>query len=310
MPDPILRVHNLTKSYGSYLAVDHLSFEIHQGEIMGLLGANGAGKSTTIQMLLGLTDADGGEIEYFGRPFPKERQWCLQQMNFASTYAEMQSRLTVKQNLEVYAHLYDVKNPQQRIRELLQTFEIEHLEKELFWHLSSGQKTRAILVKALLNRPKLILMDEPTASLDPDIVNKFIEQLQELQKKEQLTILYTSHNMNEVARLCNRVAFLVKGKLVALDSPLELTKKIGLTTLQLSFDGDQQLVKTFLEKKKMDFVFSQKNFVEISLTESQIPTVLFDLKKKGVWITEIATEKPSLEDVFLHFSAQQQKDST
>lgn len=207
-----VQVDNLTKYYGQFCAVNHVSFSVKSGEIFGLLGANGAGKSTTIQMLLGLTETDTGSIRYFGQDFFTHRQECLGQMNFASTYAELQLRMTVEENLKVFAMLYRVKDASERIKYLLKLLEIEEYRKTLFWNLSAGQKTRVILAKSLLNRPRLILMDEP-ASLDPDIVHKVIHLIKELQKQEGLSIMFTSHNMEEVARLCDRVAFLARGEI-------------------------------------------------------------------------------------------------
>lgn len=302
MSQPILLVQNLTKSYGDYLAVDHISFEIEEGKILGLLGPNGAGKSTTIQMLLGLTEPDAGQILYFDKDFQTHREYCLSRINFASTYSELNMRMTVYQNLRIYAGLYNVKDHESRITELLQLLEIEDCRNKIFWHLSSGQKTRLILAKALLNRPKMLLMDEPTASLDPDIVFKIIKLIKELQEREKISILFTSHNMDEVARLCDRVAFLAKGKIVVIDTPLELTKKIGDVTLAISFDGEKKRVTEFLEKNGMKFEFVRNNLVEILTPETEVPRVLFELKEHGIFITTINTEKPSLEDVFLHIS--------
>lgn len=302
MSQLVLEVSNLTKRYGEYLAVDHISFAIREGEILGLLGPNGAGKSTTIQMLLGLTDADGGTITYFGEDFHQHKSAVLKRINFASAYAELQARLTVRQNLRIFGMLYEVEDLEQRIDELLALFEIEDRAKELFWHLSAGQKTRVILAKSLLNRPKMLLMDEPTASLDPDIVNKIIQLIKKLQEQEKVSILFTSHNMQEVARLCDRVSFLSRGKIVMTDTPLELTKKIGKTKLLLSFEAEQKTVADFLQKTGHPATFIRKDLVEVSLLEEEIPSVLFELKKLGVWITSLTTEQPSLEDVFLHIS--------
>jgi ABC-2 type transport system ATP-binding protein len=153
MSQPVLEVNQLTKRYGSYVAVDHVSFIIHEGEILGLLGPNGAGKSTTIQMLLGLTEQDSGEIRYFGQDFSQHKEKILEKINFASAYMELQSRLTVRQNLRIFAMLYGIEKVEQRITELLKLLEVDSYADELFWHLSSGQKTRVILAKALLNRP-------------------------------------------------------------------------------------------------------------------------------------------------------------
>lgn len=299
MHNTVLEVHNLTKTYGSFTAVNGISFSVREGEILGLLGPNGAGKTTTIQMLLDLVTPTSGEIRYFGRKFPKEREYILSRINFASTYAHVQSRLTVRENLGIYAGLYHVKNARQRIRSLLELLEIESLGDELFWHLSAGQKTRVILAKALLNNPKLILMDEPTASLDPDIANKVVEFIEKLRKEEGVSLLYTSHNMGEVERLCDRVMFLGHGNIVAEDTPLGLTKRAGNSHVLLTFDGDQQPVKSYLSEQGYSHVFLRPQVVDVSVKQIDIPKMLFGFRKHNVWITEIDVQKPDLEDVFL-----------
>lgn len=295
----VLSVQHLTKRFGSFTAVDDISFSVKEGEIVGLLGPNGAGKTTTIQMLLDLITPNTGQISYFGKPFPKEREYILSRINFASAYAQMQGRMTVGQDLRIYAGLYAIKNQHEKIRELLTLLEIEELEHELFWHLSAGQKTRAILAKSLLNDPRLLLMDEPTASLDPDIANKVVEFIEQLQKKKRVSILYTSHDMAEVERLCDRVMFLDHGKIVAEDTPLGLTKRVGNSRLILTFDGDQVPVRKYLDEEKLTYTFPRTHAVAISLLEADIPKVLFGFRKHKVWITEIDVEKPDLEDVFL-----------
>lgn len=299
MIKPILEVSALSKTYDTYNAVKNISFAIQEGEIVGLLGPNGAGKTTTIQMLLDLVTPTSGKIEYFGRSFPKEREFILSRINFASAYSHVQSRMTVIENMNIYAGLHQIPNSKKKIKELLGLLEVSELENELFWHLSSGQKTRVILAKALLNNPKLILMDEPTASLDPDIANKVVELIQSLQKKEGVSILYTSHNMEEVERLCDRVMFLNHGTIVAEDTPLGLTKRVGKSQLILTFDGGQELISKYLSQYAHLFRFARPHVVEIMLPEKDIPKVLFGFAKEKIWITEIAVEKPNLEDVFL-----------
>lgn len=299
----VLEVSNLTKIFksrgGSFTAVDHISFDIKEGEIVGLLGPNGAGKTTTIQMLLDLITPTTGTIKYFGKPFPKEREYCLSRINFASTYAHVQSRMTVIENLRIYAGLYEVPNAKKKIEELLTLLEVPELGNKLFWHLSSGQKTRVILVKALLNSPRLLLMDEPTASLDPDIANKVVEIIQSLQKKEGISILYTSHNMDEVERLCDRVMFLDHGKILAEDTPLGLTKRAGNAKLILTFDDDRASVEKYLDKDAYAYTFPRAHVVIISVEEKDIAKVLFGFAKEKIWITNVDIEKPDLEDVFL-----------
>lgn len=303
---PVLHVQHLVKQYPSikrgqegFTAVDDISFSIGEGEIVGLLGPNGAGKTTTIQMLLGLTTPTHGTVSYFGKPFPKEREYCLSRINYASAYSHLQGRITVKNNMTIFAGLYEVKNPKERINELLELLEIKDQENTLFWHLSSGQKTRVVLAKALLNHPKLILMDEPTASLDPDIAEKVVVLIKKLQKQEHIAMLYTSHNMQEVEELCGRVMIMDHGKIVAEDTPLELTKRIKTISLLLTFESKEALVFAYLKSHDYAFLSPRKQVVEVKVSEEQIPKVLFGLGKAGVRFTEIDIKRPDLEDVFL-----------
>ncbi|MBI4999439.1 ABC transporter ATP-binding protein, partial [Candidatus Gottesmanbacteria bacterium] len=215
--EPIVEVKNLTKKFNGFTAVDNLSFEIKEGEILGLLGPNGAGKTTTIQMLLGLTTPTGGTIEIFGMDLVRNRSEILKKVNFSSSYVYLPSRLTVTENLKVFCGLYEVPNSDKRIDEILETFEAKDLKHLKFSRLSSGQRTRIMLCKAFLNRPRLLFLDEPTASLDPDLADKTRKYLLELQKKDEISILFTSHNMDEIEEVCDRVIFLNKGKIIAED---------------------------------------------------------------------------------------------
>jgi ABC-2 type transport system ATP-binding protein len=212
--ETVLEVNNLKKQYGTFTAVDGIKFSVTKGEIIGLLGPNGAGKSTTIQMLLGLLTPSSGRISYFGMDFNHHRQAILSRINYLSAFNTLQEKITVEQNLRVFADAYDVKQPIKKINELLEYFGVSQLKKKRYVDISSGQRTRVNLTKAFLNDPELVLMDEPTASLDPDIVDKVLTMIEDLKKQRQLTILYTSHNMHDVERICDRVIFLAHGKIV------------------------------------------------------------------------------------------------
>ena len=215
MPDEnVLEIKSLMKRYGTFTAVDHISFSVKKGEIVGLLGPNGAGKSTTIQMLLGLLTPTSGKIHYFGLDFSANRLAILGRINYLSAFNTLQGKITVEQNLRVFADAYNVQQPTQKINELLEYFGVDHLKKERYDDISAGQRTRVNLVKAFLNDPELVLMDEPTASLDPDIVDKVLTMIENLKKQRQLAILFTSHNMQDVERICDRVIFLAHGKIV------------------------------------------------------------------------------------------------
>lgn len=223
---PILEVKNLTKKFRDFVAVDDVSFTLKEGKILGFLGPNGAGKSTTIYCLLGLVEKDSGQIEIFGKDLAKNRSEILKSVNYSSAEFNLPWNLSVWENLFVYGMLYEVKDIKVRIAELLDVFEIAHLKDEKIRDLSLGQRARINICKALLNRPRLLLLDEPMASMDPDVVDKGIELLKRIQKEEGISILYTSHNMWEIEEIANDVVFINHGKVIAKGSPIELTKKV------------------------------------------------------------------------------------
>ncbi len=270
-----------------------------EGEIVGLLGPNGAGKTTTIQMLLGLTKPSDGIVRFFGHDLESDHEEIMERINYVSAYSEMQSRVTVRENLEVFAGLYDVANSKKKINDIIELLGIAHKMNSLYWYLSSGEKARVNMAKALLNNPELILMDEPTASLDPEIVNTILNLIAKMRKDERVAILYTSHNMSEVSRLCDRVIFLHHGAIIATDTPLGLSRRVGAATLRLTFDKDLRPVTKYLVAEKYEYTMVNPHMVLVSLDEKEIPKVLFGLKNAGVWITDIEIEKPDLEDVFL-----------
>jgi ABC-2 type transport system ATP-binding protein len=299
---PLLEVHHLTKDFGRFRAVDDISFAIPRGKVIGLLGPNGAGKTTTIQMLLGITTPTFGRITYFGKEFFAHRQECLQRINYASSFNTLQGRISVWENLLVYGHLYGMRKPEGRIRELAAYFEITSLLNTRYWDLSAGQKTRVNLIKALLNDPELILMDEPTASLDPDIADKTLSLIEAARQALSVSILYTSHDMEEVTRICDEVIFLDHGRIVAQDTPLGLTKRIRTAHLKVTFEGERQAVEAFLAQHQQPYQFTQEYAVSIDTTEKMIPALIFGISKVGIWITDIEVKKPTLEDVFLRIA--------
>lgn len=223
----IIKVTNLVKRFGNVHAVNGISFEIEEGKITGLLGPNGAGKTTTIQMLLDIITPTHGRIEVFGKGLHKNREEILEKMNFSSPYVSLPNNLKVWENLATFARLYGVKNFRKKIDELADFFEIRPLLNRMTATLSTGQLTRLNLTKALLNDPKILLLDEPTASLDPDIADKTIKLLKKIQKEKKVTLLYTSHNMKEVENLCDRIIFINNGKIVDDGPPKQLIKKYG-----------------------------------------------------------------------------------
>jgi ABC-2 type transport system ATP-binding protein len=235
MAKPVVEIRNLTKRFQDFTAVDNISFDIKEGEILGLLGPNGAGKTTTIHMLLGLITPTVGSIHMFGLDLAKHRETILRQVNFSSTYISMPFSLTVEENLKVIARLYELKDIQRRIDDIVKKLEMEDIRHKLTRKLSSGQMSRLTLAKAIMTEPKVLFLDEPTASLDPDIVNKIKSFLKEYQRSEGLSILYTSHNMREMEEMSNRIIFLQRGKIVAEGTAPEIIQRYGQRDLEEVF---------------------------------------------------------------------------
>ncbi|HEY5594010.1 MAG TPA: ABC transporter ATP-binding protein, partial [Nitrospiria bacterium] len=225
MAHSVVEVRKLTKRFERVTAVNEISFEIYQGEILGMLGPNGAGKTTTIQMLLGVTTPTSGQIRILGLDLNRRREEILGQVNFSSSYVSLPQSLTVWENLRVFAQLYHVRNYREKILHLLSVFEISHLQDTVTRKLSTGQLTRVSLAKALLNDPKILFLDEPTASLDPDIADKTRSMLKSIRVQSGLTILYTSHNMREMEEMSDRIVFLNKGRIISTGTPDEIMKR-------------------------------------------------------------------------------------
>jgi ABC-2 type transport system ATP-binding protein len=230
-----IRVHSLTKRYGETLAVDDIDFSVRTGATVGLLGGNGAGKTTTIAMLLGLLIPTAGTIEVLGRDMARDRFSALARMNFSSPYVSLPQRLSVAENLRVYGHLYNVAGLEHRIAELARELDLGELLDRTAGKLSAGQKTRVALAKALINRPELLLLDEPTASLDPDTGDWVRTWLERYRYESGCTILLASHNMAEVERLCSYVLMLKKGHIVDRGSPQELLDRYGREDMEEVF---------------------------------------------------------------------------
>jgi ABC-2 type transport system ATP-binding protein len=227
-----LRASRLRKAYGSVTAVDDVSFTVNRGEIVGLLGPNGAGKTTTINMVLGVLAATTGSIEIDGIDISKQRARALARTNFAAVYATLPGNLTVIENLRFFGLLYSIDSLRIRVEELLQEFDLAHLRHTKCGLLSSGEQTRAALAKALLNKPQLLLLDEPTASLDPSAAQLIRAKIRSLATADHCGILWTSHNMNEVEAVCDRVLFLSRGKVLLEGDPRTLPQEHGSATLE------------------------------------------------------------------------------
>ena len=232
-----IKIENLEKKYGNFQAVKNLNFTIKPGSIVGLLGPNGCGKTTTIGMILGLIKPTNGKVLIKGKNVENEsdRIEILEKMNFISPYVELPKKLTVKENLEVYARLYSVNNRTERIEELVEDLGLKKLLNKKTGELSSGQKNRVSLAKSLINKPKLLFLDEPTASLDPDIGDFVREYLEKYKNKNELTMLLASHNMGEVERLCNKIIMMKQGTIVDEGTCSELIDKHGRENLEDTF---------------------------------------------------------------------------
>ena len=229
---PAIAVDRLVKVYRTTRAVDDISFAIAPGSIVGLLGGNGAGKTTTIAMILGLVSPTSGSVRVLGCEMPRRRYQVLHRMNFESPYVDMPMRLTVRQNLQVFALLYGIDDIRRRIAELAEEFELVELLDRQTGKLSAGQKTRVSVAKALINRPDILLLDEPTASLDPDTADWVRGRLARYRLGHGATVLLASHNMAEVERLCERVIIMKKGEVVDDAPPATLLARYGRDTLE------------------------------------------------------------------------------
>jgi ABC-2 type transport system ATP-binding protein len=296
----VLSVKNLKKKYNKnpLFSVDGISFDLKEGEILGLLGPNGSGKTTTIQMLLGTLTMTSGAITYFGKNFLQHRSEILQYVSFASTYTSLPYALTVEENLKCFGRLYNIKNIRSKMEPLLERFGLSEKRQAPVSSLSAGQVTRLMLVKAFFTDPKIALLDEPTASLDPDVAHEVCSFLLEQRDKMGLSILFTSHKMEEVAELCDRVIVLKKGKLIADDLPKNLATSVSFYRLRLTIIDGMKRTISLAEKGKVPFELSHRT-ITCSLDEKEIPRFLNLLMRSDVSYASIQIEEPTLEDYFL-----------
>jgi ABC-2 type transport system ATP-binding protein len=231
----LLDVCDVTKRFGAVTAVDGVSLQVGPGEVVGLLGPNGAGKTTTLHMVLGLVTPDAGEVRLFGERLDADRTALLGRLNFAAGYVNLPGVLTVEEVLRVFAHLYGVRDVPGRVAALLAQLELDELRRRPLRLLSSGQQTRVQLAKALVNEPELLVLDEPTASLDPDVGDRVRALLLRLARDSGRAMLITSHNMREIERMCDRIEFMAAGRIVATGSAPELTDRYGVDDLEAVF---------------------------------------------------------------------------
>lgn len=312
---PILSVNNLTKTFTSsfwpfkasqtYTAVDGISFQLQKGEILGFLGPNGAGKTTTIQMLLGTLTQTSGSIAYFGQDFEQHRIAALKRIGYASGYDKLPARLTVAENLDVVGRMYNIPEPQrsQKIAKLLNFFGIEQLRNRATGTLSAGQSTRVMLAKAFIADPEIVLLDEPTASLDPDVAHEVRQFILAQRQERGISVLITSHNMDEVTELCDRVLVLKQGIIIADNTPEALAQSIAQVRVHLTIPDNPDVLAQHLQTTKIPFSFQANQFT-IELDEHAIAQFLAQLGEHKIIYSHISIDKPTLEDYFLNVARQ------
>lgn len=307
----VLRVEHLSKTFpairrffgsnrASYTAVDDISFTIHEAEIVGLLGPNGAGKTTTVQMLLSTMQQTSGKIFYFNQDFAQYRSEILGKVGFASTYAKLPSRITVRENLRMYGRLYGLSDLliKDRIQHCLHFFGMTDRADIEVGVLSAGETTRVVLAKAFLANPKIVILDEPTASLDPDVAREVRHFVVRQRDEFGTSFLLTSHNMNEVSQVCDRVLILKNGKIIEDSSPRQLADRISKIRVVLLIN--QGLDRAIMYAKDKGLVYKvDMSSIEIQIDEHLIAQLLMSLSRIDVEYSQISIEKPTLEDYFL-----------
>ena len=292
-----LEVKNLTKKFGKFTAVNNISFSLSEGEILGFLGPNGAGKTTTMQLLLSIMEPTEGQIKYFGKLLNKNREEILKQINFSSTYISFPWQFTVMEIMKVFSGLYEIDDPK-RIPKLLEAFDLVELQKKKYYMLSAGESTRLLLAKSFLNYPRIILLDEPTASLDPEIAVRIREFLKKEREEYSVSILLTSHNMSEVEEMCDRIIVINHGKIIAENKPENLAKSIKESKVEVLIRKDYEKAVKIL--KSTNYEFTEKKFrFKIVIKEKNIADLLNKFAENKIQFEEISIDKPSLEDFFL-----------
>jgi ABC-2 type transport system ATP-binding protein len=294
----ILEVKNLKKTFKKSEIIKGLTFDMQEGEILGILGPNGAGKTTTLQMLLGILTPTSGTIKVFDKDLSVHKSEILEKMNFSSTYVDMPWRLTVKENLEWSAWLYEIPDRRKRLNQIKELFRLEKQWNQPISALSAGQKTRVNLARSMINFPSILLLDEPTASLDPEVATYIREFFANQRKTYNKSIILTSHNMSEVESLCDRVLILKDGMIVGNDTPANLAKKIEYSHLRLRVTKNVAELDKLISLRKLESIHEDKQYT-ITIKETLLPLFLYEITKKNVGYTEISIDKPNLEDYFM-----------
>lgn len=285
----------------AFTAVDGISFSIKSGEILGLLGPNGAGKTTTIQMLLSTLKPTSGSITYFGKNFFTHRSEILQQVGFASTYVKLPPRLSILTNLDIYGRLYGIPHAKrlENIERHLRFFGMWDLRNREVGLLSAGETTRVMIAKAFMADPKIILLDEPTAALDPDVARDVRQFMLYQRENHGVSFLVTSHNMDEVTEVCDRVLFLKKGKIIADNTPWDLAADFDVSRVHLLVGDGMKRTVQYASEQKLPFTIEER-WITIEVDEKEIATLLNGLARAGIEYSQISIDKPTLEDYFLY----------
>ena len=269
-----------------------------EGEILGILGPNGAGKTTTLQMLLGILTPTSGNISIFGKDIATHKSEILESVNFSSTYVDMPWRLSVKENLTWSSWLYQIPDRSRRLKQVMELFRLEKLWNMPVASLSAGQKTRVNLARSMVNYPRLLLLDEPTASLDPEVASYMREFFAKQRETFNKSIILTSHNMAEVEELCDRVLILKDGLIFDIDTPANLAKKIEDCFLNLRITKNISKLDELLRRRKLTSNTTD-GVTRIELKEKILPLFLYELTKQNIQYSEISIDKPNLEDYFM-----------
>jgi ABC-2 type transport system ATP-binding protein len=299
----ILEVKNLKKTFKQSEIIKGLTFDLKEGEILGFLGPNGAGKTTTLQMLLGILTPTSGEINVFGKDLSQHKSEILESMNFSSTYTDLPWRITVAENLIWTSWLYKITDRKKRLNKIKEIFRLDKIWHQPFGSLSAGQRTRVNLARSMVNFPKILLLDEPTASLDPEVAAYMREFFADQRKKFNTSIILTSHNMAEVEELCDRVIILKDGLIVGNDTPANLAKKIEHSHLRLRVTKNSKELDKLIALRKLEYTV-EKNSYSITIKETLLPLFLYEVTKKNINYTEISIDKPNLEDYFMKVARQ------
>lgn len=306
----ILEVQNLSKTFTSgwwwrkryYAAVKQVSFDLQAGEILGILGPNGAGKTTIINMLIGITIPSAGEIKYFGQVVTQKNfHEVLRKIAYSSTYYKLPSKLTVYENLKFYALMYAPERVAAAIANVVEKFNLQLLLLKQFGTLSAGQMSRVLIAKNFIYNPEIMLLDEPTAALDPKSAREIRQEIMQIRERFNTAIMITSHNMVEVTELCDRVVVLKDGAVLEIDTPELLAKRLNIAYLNLWISKNSDQLEQLLAQNNLVYTKIGHEF-EIKIIETEIASFLAELHTRQISFIDIAITKPSLEDYFVQIA--------